>query len=419
LNQQKGEEVSVLSKYLEAKEPLFDHALAQLERRTGHKSADVNLVAEIAEKAAAAVKFVGLNPDCGGEELYAALLKTVKEQDAHLATTIGGSDAEDVHQMVPLAIRRLEQIHMPRQCFALKHDKAAEMLQKRPPEQLMARLGYTDCAEMVAKESLAELFIAIRFTEGPDWLNEFNTVYDDLQPEDFEERPIQLVRFDPAKWGDVAAHFIEKKKHINTHSKEMGVVAILPPPRPRMKAITLKVITLTLHYYNEVRLYSAYFKLLAKSPNFGKVLSETLIADTPHLKMVEHGHIHWRVIQRYYGKIGESDQHPEVFQPHLQPEDLHWRSAETILYQIDPEMKFWQNMDYVAVLKGSDIVTFNLMDVALSYANEIEYPDRYLYHFRESLWNEVFARYMGNKALRDQLLVKLDNAIVKPEALNA
>ena len=35
----------------------------------------------------------------------------------------------------------------------------------------------------------------------------------------------------------------------------------------------------------------------------------------------------------------------------------------------------------------------------------------------ESLWNEVFARYMGEKVLREQLLVKLDNAIVKPEAL--
>lgn len=77
----------------------------------------------------------------------------------------------------------------------------------------------------------------------------------------------------------------------------------------------------------------------------------------------------------------------------------------------------WRDMDYVATLKGSDIVTFNLMDVALSYANAVPYPDRYLYHFRESLWNEVFARYMGNNSLREQLLIKLDNAIVKPEEL--
>jgi hypothetical protein len=57
------------------------------------------------------------------------------------------------------------------------------------------------------------------------------------------------------------------------------------------------------------------------------------------------------------------------------------------------------------------------MDISLSYSNDIKYADRYLYHFRESLWNEVFARYFGEKILEQQLLEKLDNAVVKPESL--
>jgi hypothetical protein len=57
------------------------------------------------------------------------------------------------------------------------------------------------------------------------------------------------------------------------------------------------------------------------------------------------------------------------------------------------------------------------LDVSFSYSNEIPFKDRYLYHFRESLWNEVFARYFGQKTLEDQLLVKLDNAVVSPERL--
>ncbi|HUC86844.1 MAG TPA: hypothetical protein VMR75_00760 [Candidatus Saccharimonadales bacterium] len=408
---------SRLATFLEAKEPLFDVALHQLEQRTGKKGIDAALAGEIAHHAGVVMGELGLADDCSGPELYAALTAKAREHDAHLARTLGGQDPEKVAEMIPLAIRRLEQIQMPRNCFALKYEKAAEMLAKRPPQALMQRLGYTDCAAMIAGEDLAELFIAIRFTEGPDWLNEFNTIYADLTGDDFEQRPIKLVRFDAHKWGDVAAHFIEKKKHINTHSKEMGVVAILPPTADRMPAITLKVMTLTLHYYNEVRLYSAYFKLLAHKPHFGRILSETLIADTPPIHLMAHGNVHWRVIQRYYGKIGEGDKHPEIFQPHLQPEDLHWRAAEKILYQIDPEMGMWRDLDYVAVLKGDDTVTFNLMDVVLSYANGVVYAERYLYHFRESLWNELFARYMGEKTLRDELLIKLDNAVVKPEEL--
>lgn len=407
-----------LTKFLAAEQPLLDDALKQLEDRTGHKGADAKLIAELVEKSAAFTKQLGLKTDCNGQELYDALLMEIKNQDAHLAKTIGGKDVENVAEMIPLAIRRLDQIQMPRNCYALKHDSAAGMLRKRPPEALMKRLGYSNVHDMLTREDLAELFIAIRFTEGPDWLNQFNTVYVTLKPDDFEERAIKLVRFDRAKWGDVADHFIIKKKHINTHSKEMGVVGILAPPDSHMKAITLKVITLTLHYFNEVRLYSAYFKLLKGRKDFGEIISQTLIADTPHISVLDGmHHIHWRVIQRYYGKSGEAAEHPEVFQPHLQPEDLHWRSAESILYQIDPKMAVWRDMDYVATLKDEDIITFNLMDVALSYANEVPYSDRYLYHFRESLWNELFARYMGEKNLRQQLLEKLDNAVVEPEDL--
>lgn len=409
--------MSTLSSLLLAKQPLFDLTLVELEKRSGKQGVDARLTAQLATKSAHAIQELGLAPDCTAEELYAALRVQVRAHDAHLARTLGGSDPTDVDRMIPLVLKRIAEIDMPRQCYALKDEVAAAMLAKQPPVKMLERLGYKDVAQMVAKEDLSELFIALRFTEGEDWLNQFNTVYMSLTAKDFENRPIRLVRLQAAKWGDVAAHFIEKKKHINTHSKEMGVVAILPPPTPHMAAITLKVLTLTLHYYNEVRLYSAYFKLMSQHKDFGKIIVDTLTADPAHVEIVQGTHIHFRVIQRYFGKLGDAHDHPEIFEPHLQPEDLHWRAAESIVYKIDPEMAFWKDMDYVAVIKNKQIVTFNLMDVTLSYANGITFKDRYLYHFRESLWNQLFASYFGQPVLHELLLKKLDNAIVKPELL--
>lgn len=408
--------MSALADLLLAKEPLFDMALVQLEERTGRKGADAALTAELATKSAVAQKALGLSPDCTGPELYVALLKHVERQDAHLARSIGVHDVTNVQQVILLVLQRLDKVNMPRDCYALKHDVAAKMLAKQPPKALMERLGYTDIAAMLEGENLAELFIAIRFTEGPDWLNQFNEVYRDLTRGDFESRPIEVVHFDRAKWGDVADHFIVKKKHINTHSKEMGVVAILPPPHTHMSAITMKVMTLTLHYYNEVRLYSSFFKLMSHKKNFGEIIVDTLIADPAHVDIAGK-HIHWRVIQRYFGKLGAAEEHPEILEPHLQPEDLHWRAAEDIMYAIDPELEFWRELDYVAIMKDGDPVTFNLMDNVLGYANNIGYDERYLYHFREALWNEVFARYMGHSVLRHELLDKLDNAVDMPEKL--
>jgi hypothetical protein len=57
------------------------------------------------------------------------------------------------------------------------------------------------------------------------------------------------------------------------------------------------------------------------------------------------------------------------------------------------------------------------MDVSLSYSNKESYENRYVYHFRESLWNEIFMRYMGHKNLEDQILKQLDNDMIAPEKL--
>ena len=408
--------MSTIARFLQAKEPLFDHALTQLEAQSHQKGVDVKLAAEIAQSAADRIKTLGLDVDCTGEELYAALLKQVAYDDAHLAKAIGGTEPTDLKQMIPLIVKAAENAPLPKDGWFLKEDKAKEMLRRTPPEAIMERLGYHLVSQMLEKEDIYELFLALRFAESGDWLNDFDAQYDDLQATDFENRTIKVVPFDAAKWGDIAVHFIAKKRHNITHSKEMGAIAVMPMTETHMTGVTMKVLPLLCHYFNEIRLYSSFFKLMQAKKNFGHIVSTTLIADPAHVKLTDHGHIHWRVIQRYFGKL-TNEVHPEIFEPHVQPEDLHWRRAEEVLYEIDPELGFWRHLDYVAVLKGNDTVTFNLMDLSLGYSNSIPFAERYLYHFRESLWNEVFARYMGEQTLEDQVLTKLDNAIIKPETL--
>jgi hypothetical protein len=196
----------------------------------------------------------------------------------------------------------------------------------------------------------------------------------------------------------------------------MGVILLLPVKVEHLPGMATWSGSLVFHYINEIRLYSAFFKLKQVQPNFGEVFVETLIAD-PNLGPIMAGQeIHWRVIQRYFGKI-KDEYHPEIFEPHVQPEDLHWRKAEEMLYKIDPELKFWEDMDYVALMYDGGPVTFNMMDVAASYTNQTPYEEREIYHFRESLWNEIFIRYMGQKTLEEQVLKQLDNEMITPERL--
>jgi len=58
------------------------------------------------------------------------------------------------------------------------------------------------------------------------------------------------------------------------------------------------------------------------------------------------------------------------------------------------------------------------MDVSFGFSNRIPYEERYIYHFREALWNELFIRYMGHGSLENQILIQLDNDMIKPEELS-
>lgn len=403
---------------LDAKQPLFSKSLEDLERVTGKKGIDVKLIAEIHEKFHAATRGLGLDSnDTEDKELYYALTQKVREHNEHLALSLGTTNEAPVSHIAPRLVEAANNVKIPKKAWVLKKSVAKDLLREMPPEKMMKHLGYRSIESMFKNENFSEIYTALRFSEGGDWLNAYNELFTKrVQPSDFENREIELVVMDHEKWAEPAKKFVEKKKHNITHTKELGVIVVVPMLQKYMKGLPLKTLPLIFHYFNEIRLYSAFFKLKSTKANFGKTITDTLIADTGTGAILSGQHVHWRVIQRYFGKLSED--HPEVFQPHVQPEDLHWRKAEEVMYEINPELKFWEDLDYVARLGKDELpVTFNLMDVAFSYSNEEHFEDRYFYHFRESLWNEIFSRYMGERNLREQVLEQLDNDMVKPEEL--
>lgn len=65
---------SYLQQLLSAREPLFSHGIARLEKATGNNGIDVRLIGDIHEKAYAVMRRLGLDPaDTTTKELWAAL----------------------------------------------------------------------------------------------------------------------------------------------------------------------------------------------------------------------------------------------------------------------------------------------------------------------------------------------------------
>jgi len=403
---------------LDAEEPTFTQALHELEAASGRRGVDAKLIGDITTLAHESMRQLGLDPiNSTGPEIYRALQSRLETDIERLVRVIGADLHDDIQHLVPYMVKAADRVEFNRKVFVLKHESAKNLLRKMPPQNLMVHLGYTDLEAMFKNEDFDEIYTALRFSEGPEWLNQYNELFAEITADDYEIRDLRIVIMDHKKYVDLAEHFVEKKLHNVTHSKEMGVIVVVPMHARTMRGIVLKTLPLLFHYMNELKLYSSFFKARSKKPHFGKIVVETLIADPSNASQIAGRKIHWRVIQRYLGKHRDASVDASEWQPHVQPEDIHWRRAEELLYQVDPQLAFWKDRDFVALTFDGFPVTFNLFDVSFAYSNRETYENRYAYHFRESLWNEIFARYMGEKNLERQVLEQLDNEMIAPERL--
>lgn len=408
---------NLLSQLLAAEEPLFAMSIKQLENTSGRTGQDVRLISDVVGRAQRTTRTMGLDPsDTTGMELYQALLLKVGDHDQIIVKRIGGQDSGDVKTLAPLVKKALEDSELPRSAWVLKRSVAKRLLKDNPPPTIMKHLKYSSVDSLIKREPLSEIYAAMRFTESPAWLKKFNKAYKDLTPSDFETRNIEIIILDNDRWGDLAENYIKNKHQCLTHLKELGVIALLPTKFDRLPGYALTTLTLGWHYMNEIRLYSAFFKHQQVKPGFGKIIADTLNTDSYPAAIIAGHPLHWRVVHHFYGNTDRSN-HPEVFEPHIQAEDLAWRKASELLHEFEPALEFWRDLDYVGVVGGQGPISFNLLDMAMNYYTGAPYEQRHFHHVRGALWNELFSRYLSHRLLENQVLSQLDNDVIKAEKL--
>src|SRR3990167_7948918 len=107
--------MSVLGKFLQAKDPLFTLAIKQLEDHTGNKGIDTKLIGELLAKSHAAMRTLKLDPaDTKGVELYNSLLNLVKEHNQLLMTGLGGKDPDDTQEVIKLLLKKYNELDIPK-----------------------------------------------------------------------------------------------------------------------------------------------------------------------------------------------------------------------------------------------------------------------------------------------------------------
>ncbi len=381
-----------LRKILNAREPLFSMTIDDLERASGNSGIDIALAANISQNFHEAVAGLGLDSrDLSSSEIYAAIMNRVRDDGARIMEKLRKTSAIDFAKKSPLG----------KNVWVLKHAAAKNLLRKSPPQKLMKNLGYRSIDSMLRREKIDEIYTAIRFSENDEWLDEFNKGFAKITPTDFEIRGTKIIEINSEKFGILARDFMRRKHHDVIHAKEIGVVAIVPRP----ESLPLLTLAFTFHYLNEIRLYSTFFKLKQTENDFGKIVAKTLSADPKNAAKIAGRNVHWRILHQH---LGADETAAKILPPHVQPEDLVFRSAAESLAKIDSAMTFWCGLNYTAKLYDDRILSFNLLDALIDAAENLPMEKGSNEYLRRALGDEILARYLTAKTLRLQALANLN-----------
>lgn len=390
--------------------------IAQIEKRFSAITGKVAMMDAIVQQNTVLIKDrllqLGVSEDADAKEIYDALISKIESDDRQIFQALGSPNFKKVADCQAIGNLALRVVKPPKGFF-IKLDKAREFLFKEPPKKVMEFLGYGSVEEMLEKEDLLEVYSALRFIEGSEWLNGvFFKQYESLTPEDFEEREVQVKALSE-KWGAESEKFVAKKMHNISHLKELGVVFTIPALLG-ISGELLRMFILVMHYLYEVPFYSKIFKVIVNDKiTFNSNFTSLLMGDVIERHFPDSDRSLWLVVQRYLAKDDENDW--RLFVPHINPEALHWLRAEESLAGIgaelggfSKELTFWQDLgwvgDYFKDETGHQIlVSFNIVDTVMSLVKQKEMV-KYLYHHEEAMWNQIFSVYFGREELEKKAI---------------
>ncbi len=394
-----------LSKILRVSKKNLEELTMKLEQTTGRIGALEKIFFENEKLVEEKLRDLGISHGASALEVYDALISKVEADDLKLLNLVGHSSLRGF-EAAQAVVWLVKQIHKPGRGFFLKKEKAKQLLIAEPPKKIMMALGYKHIGDLVEKEDLLEIYSALRFLEDTEWQNKvFFKQYESLRPDDFEERNIELRALNE-KWARAAEKFVAKKHHNISHLKELGVVFVIPLFLG-ISGETLRAFSLLFHYLYEIIYYSELFRTFAHNTGtFSKNLISTLRGDVIEKRFPpvapEAQRPRFLVIQRYLAKDDENDW--RLFEPHINPEALHWQRATEDIVKIDHgTFEFWGGVGWVGDFFKTEVgvevlVSFDLVDTVMSLVKQKELA-KYLYHHQEALWNKIFIEYFSLEKL--------------------
>ncbi len=254
---------------------------------------------------------------------------------------------------------------------------------------------------MLKRSNAYELLALAYQVETPEWINKMHGYFKKLTPSDFQSTRSCVFIVDQTRVTKLHDGGY-KRSNIIVTNHETGTVLLLPPAeRFPLDAVALTLSILQTLY--ELRIYSAYFRVLSVKTNFGLCLL-TLVTDGLPGKL-RHNQIGWKVLQLHFATNGSSFK--SVEQPHLQYEDITVTTPLSVLAKILPSASFWNKNSVVFMVTDTIPISMHLLDVVVNASNQLPQKAATNTHLQQELWDQLSLRYLQHYNVESAVIEEL------------
>ena len=404
----------LLSQLLDAKEPQFHQTLSRLEAASGHPAHDIRLGESIRQTLNAKLQELNLDPaDTTNEELFHALQAKLSHDDALLIKRLRQISAYKVNAAANLsegiaaAVMSAVEKNL---VFALKGSVLKKALLKFPPKQTMKALNFRSIDSMYKHLPLGLMVPVALEIEGAGWSQHYAAFLKTLKAADFEERAISVYSPHSEKWQSLRSKLFAVGHQTVITNKELASLVVLQLPNRPVPGLATLTLAAAANGLNSIYAFSSYLRLSQVAKDFGSRVYVSA-SQEPQIDKMDYFSepLNWETVVRFvhhmHGELGSS------LDLHIGAEELiGWQPVEHLIHQIAPEMAFWRDCGHVGRVSGSEPVSLNVTDNALSLVNRKNYSERYSHHAKRSLMQELISKY-----IRPELLSEAVNADLTPK----
>jgi hypothetical protein len=383
---------------------LMSETIRRLEQKAGSPNVDIRLTADIHAQIHLKIRALGLDPhDTSEQELYVALQNLAAVHENFLKKKFG-----IVGQIAPEDFaKRVEQIYsrlrFNRRSWLIRPAAVRRIMREQIPKQLVKVLGYRTADSMIKREPADVLLFLALQVESNTWKQGLDRQLQKLTAIDFEERLLEVKKLDETRYLAISEQLIKQNHSFVFGAPLIGTIFILSTKASIRPGLLLLTIMMAIKEATELQYLHSYLRHYQMEGSFAAKLPKALHLREKHSISVSGQNFDWNLLHRHYGS-GSATKHPELFQPHLQAEDLAYRRAEEVLYRLEPALHFWHGAEYVGLNTTYGLISFNLLAVLVNLVNGLPINHQQSSHLNQAVWDEMLLRYLRHPDIEQAVL---------------